>query len=118
MSPVGGVGINYAIGDAVEAANVLSEKLREGGTIEDADLAQVQRRREPRVRLIQRLQAAIQERVVGESLRHKEGFVPPAPLRLALRVPYLRDIPARMLAFGPRPYRLERADEHPPASTR
>jgi 2-polyprenyl-6-methoxyphenol hydroxylase-like FAD-dependent oxidoreductase len=117
MSPVGGVGINYAIGDAVEAANVFSEKLREGGTIEEADLAEVQRRREPRVRLIQRLQAAIQERVVGESLRHKEGFVPPAPLRLALKVPYLRDIPARMLAFGPRPYTLERADEHPTAST-
>jgi 2-polyprenyl-6-methoxyphenol hydroxylase-like FAD-dependent oxidoreductase len=114
MSPVGGVGINYAIGDAVEAANVLSEKLREGGPIEDADLAEVQRRREPVVRTIQRVQSVIQQRIVGETLRHQEQFVPPWPLRLLLKTPYLRDIPARMLAFGPRPYRLERADERSP----
>jgi hypothetical protein len=42
-------------------------------------------------------------------------FVPPWPLRLLLKTPYLRTIPARMIAFGPRPYRLERAEEHPPA---
>jgi len=115
MSPVGGVGINYAIGDAVEAANVLSEKLREGRPIEEADLAEVQRRREPVVRLIQRVQGVIQKRVVGESLRHKKQFVPPWPVRLILKTPVLRNIPARMVAFGPRPYRLERAEEHPPA---
>ena len=118
MSPVGGVGINYAIGDAVEAANVLSEKLREGRPIEEADLAEVQRRREPVVRTIQRIQGVIQERIVGETLRHKAQFVPPWPLRLLLKTPYLRDIPARMVAFGPRPYRLERADEHSPASSK
>ena len=116
MSPVGGVGINYAIGDAVEAANVLSEKLREGGPIEEAALAEIQRRREPAVRTIQRIQGIVQQRIVGETLRHKEQFVPPWPIRLLLKTPYLRDIPARMLAFGPRPYRLERADEHPPGS--
>ncbi len=110
------MGINYAIGDAVEAANVLSERLREGPPIEEADLAEVQRRREPAVRTIQRIQGVIQERIVGETLRHKEPFVPPWPLRLVLKTPLLRDIPARMLAFGPRPYRLERADEHPPAA--
>jgi 2-polyprenyl-6-methoxyphenol hydroxylase-like FAD-dependent oxidoreductase len=115
MSPVGGVGINYAIGDAVEVANVLSEKLREGQPVAEADLAEVQRRREPIVRQVQRFQRVMQERVVGETLRHKERqFVPPWPLRLLLKIPYLRDLPARMLAFGPRPYRLERADEHPP----
>jgi len=112
---VGGVGINYAIGDAVEAANVLSEKLREGRSIEEADLAEVQRRREPAVRLIQRIQGVIQQRVVGESLRHKKQFVPPWPLRLILKTPVLRNIPARMVAFGPHPYRLERSDEHAPA---
>jgi 2-polyprenyl-6-methoxyphenol hydroxylase-like FAD-dependent oxidoreductase len=115
MSPVGGVGINYAIGDAVEAANVLSEKLRQGRPIEEADLAEVQRRREPVVRTIQRIQGVVQERIVGETLRHRRQFVPPLPLRILLRTPFLRDIPARMLAFGPRPYRLERADEQPPA---
>jgi 2-polyprenyl-6-methoxyphenol hydroxylase-like FAD-dependent oxidoreductase len=114
MSPVGGVGINYAIGDAVEAANVLSEKLREGGPIGEADLAEVQRRREPAVRRMQGVQAIVQKRVVGETLRHKKPFVLPLPIRIVLRTPYLREIPARMVAFGPRPYRLERADEHPP----
>ena len=115
MSPVGGVGINYAIGDAVEAANVLSEKLREGRPIEGDDLAEIQRRREPAVRRIQGIQAVIQRRIVGETLRHKKQFVPPLPMRILLQTPFLRDIPARMVAFGPRPYRLERADEHPPA---
>jgi 2-polyprenyl-6-methoxyphenol hydroxylase-like FAD-dependent oxidoreductase len=113
MSPIGGVGINYAIGDAVEAANVLSEALREGGPIDEAALAEVQRRREGAVRTIQRIQAAVQDRVVGESLRHEKPLVLPWPLRVILKTPFLRDIPARMLSFGPRPYRLERADEHP-----
>ncbi len=117
MSPVGGVGINFAIGDAVEAANVLSEKLREGRPIEGSDLAEVQRRREPAVRTIQRVQAMIQDGIVGRSLRDDEPFVPPLPLRLILATPYLREIPARMLAFGPRPYRLERAEEIPPAGS-
>jgi 2-polyprenyl-6-methoxyphenol hydroxylase-like FAD-dependent oxidoreductase len=111
MSPVGGVGINYAIGDAVETANVLSEKLREGRPIEEADLAEIQRRREPVVRLIQRIQGVIQKRVVGETLRHKKQFVPPWPLRLMSKTPVLRNIPGRMVAFGPRPFRLERAEE-------
>jgi 2-polyprenyl-6-methoxyphenol hydroxylase-like FAD-dependent oxidoreductase len=115
MSPVGGVGINYAIGDAVEAANVLSEKLREGGPIPEADLAEVQRRREPVVRQVQRIQRIVQARVVSRTLDHGGQFVPPWPLRLLLKTPRLRDIPARMVAFGPRPYRLERAEEHPPA---
>jgi hypothetical protein len=84
--------------------------------MEDGDLAEVQRRREPIVRLIQRVQAAVQSRVVGETLRHKEQFVLPWPVRVALATPILRDIPARMLAFGPRPFKLERADEHPPAA--
>jgi 2-polyprenyl-6-methoxyphenol hydroxylase-like FAD-dependent oxidoreductase len=114
MSPVGGVGINYAIGDAVETANVLSETLREGGPVADADLEEVQRRREPAVSTIQRVQGVIQRRVVGETL-HGKPVVPPWPLRVLLKTPVLRNIPARMLAYGPRPYRLERADEHAPA---
>jgi 2-polyprenyl-6-methoxyphenol hydroxylase-like FAD-dependent oxidoreductase len=113
MSPVGGVGINYAIADAVEAANVLSEKLREGAPIEDADLAEVQRRREPAVRTIQGVQRLIQARVVGESLQGRKPFVLPWPLRAILATPFLRAVPARMLAYGRNPYALERADVHP-----
>ena len=115
MSPVGGVGINYAIGDAVETANVLSEKLREGAPIADADLAEVQRRREPVVAKVQKAQAIVQRRIVGETLRHQRPFALPLPIRMVLATPLLRDIPARMVAFGPHPYRLERAEEHPPA---
>jgi len=115
MSPVGGVGINHAIGYAVEAANLLSEKLREGGPIGPADLAEVQSRREPALRLIQTVQRVVQDRIVGSTLRDSKQFVPPLPLRLLLATPFLRDIPARVLAFGPRPYRLERPGEHAPA---
>ena len=94
---------------------MLSEKLREGRPIGEAELDEVQRRRKPAVRTIQRVQGAIQGRIVGATLRHQREMKPPLPLRLLLRIPGLRDLPARMLAFGPRPYRLERADEHPPA---
>jgi 2-polyprenyl-6-methoxyphenol hydroxylase-like FAD-dependent oxidoreductase len=104
MSPVGGVGINYAIQDAVVAANVLAGPLKESQTRpRDLDLtylAAVQRRREWPTRLIQRFQALIQQRVLASALRSSEPFAPPLPLRLLLRVPVLRDIPARIIAFG------------------
>src|ERR671913_1586384 len=104
MSPVGGVGINYAIQDAVVAANVLAGPLKESQTrLRDLDLsylAAVQRRREWPTRLIQRFQALIQQRVLASALRSSEPFAPPLPLRLLLRVPVLRDIPARIIAFG------------------
>ena len=64
MSPVGGVGINLAIQDAVAAANVLAAPLREG-TVSPADLAKIQRRREFPTRLTQRVQAAIRQQVGG-----------------------------------------------------
>src|ERR671917_627042 len=104
MSPVGGVGINYAIQDAVVAANVLAGPLKESQMqLRDLDLsylAAVQRRREWPTRLIQRFQALIQQRVLASALRSSEPFAPPLPLRLLLRVPVLRDIPARIIAFG------------------
>src|SRR5215207_10055661 len=104
MSPVGGVGINYAIQDAVVAANVLAGPLKESQTrLEDLDikyLAAVQRRREWPTRLIQRFQALLQQRVLASALRSSEPFAPSLPLRLLLRVPVLRDIPARIIAFG------------------
>ena len=101
MSPVGGVGINYAIQDAVVAANVLSEPLK-SGRLRLSDLAAVQRRRELPTRAIQAFQGFIQQRVVGQALSSAAVFQPPAFLQL----PVLRDLPARLIAFGIWPVRL------------
>ncbi|MDQ4083509.1 MAG: FAD-dependent oxidoreductase [Actinomycetota bacterium] len=104
MSPVGGVGINYAIQDAVTAANVLAEPLKESQErlmdLDERYLAAVQRRRELPTRLIQRLQALIQQRILAPALRSNAPFAPPLFLHLLPHVPILRDIPARVVAFG------------------
>jgi 2-polyprenyl-6-methoxyphenol hydroxylase-like FAD-dependent oxidoreductase len=111
MSPVGGVGINYAIQDAVVAANVLCGPLEESqARLKDLDtkyLAAVQRRRELPTRLIQRAQALIQQQVLARALRSNEAFAPPLPLRLLLRVPIVRNIPSRIVAFGFWPVRVK-----------
>jgi 2-polyprenyl-6-methoxyphenol hydroxylase-like FAD-dependent oxidoreductase len=111
MSPVGGVGINYAIQDAVVAANVLCGPLEESqARLKDLDtkyLAAVQRRRELPTRLIQRAQALIQQQVLARALRSNEPFAPPLPLRLLLRVPIVRNIPSRIVAFGFWPVRVK-----------
>ena len=105
MSPVGGIGINYAIGDAVEAANVLTTPLL-NGTANDADLAEVQKRRERVTRMAQGMQGVIQGNFIARAIRDEE-FDLPLPMRLALKVPWLRDIPARLIALGFRRLRLE-----------
>ncbi len=104
MSPVAGVGINYAIQDAVVAANVLIKPLKESqARLVDLDvrhLAKVQRRRRLPTRLIQGAQALIQRQVLARALRSDEPFSPPRPLRLLLRAPIVRNIPARIVGFG------------------
>lgn len=105
MSPVGGVGINVAIQDAVEAANVLTEPLR-AGRLSVRDLAEVQRRREWAVKVIQFMQRQIQERIAAPGLA-SGSFRLPWQLRLLTAIPGLRDLPARMFAYGPRRVRLE-----------
>jgi 2-polyprenyl-6-methoxyphenol hydroxylase-like FAD-dependent oxidoreductase len=109
MLPVGGVGINCAISDAVEAANVLTNPLREGQVTEEM-LAEVQRRRERLTRMIQGFQTMMQKRVVG-ALKSGKGFTLPLALRIIVRLPLLRDLPARVLALGIRPVKLERPEE-------
>ncbi|MCC6178676.1 MAG: FAD-dependent oxidoreductase [Chloroflexi bacterium] len=95
MSPVGGVGINYAIQDAVVAANVLTEPLRRG-RLRLRDLAAVQRRREWPTRIIQMLQGLMQERAVRRALSGDGSIRPPA----ALHLPMVRDLPARIIGLG------------------
>jgi 2-polyprenyl-6-methoxyphenol hydroxylase-like FAD-dependent oxidoreductase len=109
MLPVGGVGINCAIADAVEAANVLVEPLR-SGRIQESELAQVQRRRERMTRLVQRFQAAQRERIMRSLESGRPLRVPPL-VRVMLRVPGVRNLPARVTAFGGRRVRLDEPQE-------
>jgi 2-polyprenyl-6-methoxyphenol hydroxylase-like FAD-dependent oxidoreductase len=101
MSPIGGVGINLAIQDAVAAANLLFEPLRQGAPSDD-DLRRVQRRREWPTRLVQRLQLLAQDRLIGPVIA---GATPTVPtfLRLLDQHPRLRRLPARMIGLGFRP---------------
>jgi 2-polyprenyl-6-methoxyphenol hydroxylase-like FAD-dependent oxidoreductase len=102
MSPVGGVGINLAIQDAVAAANILAGPLA-SGRLSDADLARVQRRRELPTRLIQRGQVAVQDLFLRKALEHRGPVKVPLAIRLLQRVPALRRIPARLVGVGIRP---------------
>jgi 2-polyprenyl-6-methoxyphenol hydroxylase-like FAD-dependent oxidoreductase len=110
MSPVAGVGINVAIQDAVAAANRLTVPLRRGAVTE-ADLAAVQRDREYAVKVVQRVQGLLQSRIAAPGLDAAHEFRPPWWLRLITSIPGLRNVPARLLAFGPRRVRLQ---EPPP----
>ncbi len=102
MSPIGGVGVNLAVQDAVAAANILWKPLREG-TVTTAHLRQVQERREFPTRATQRLQLAIQNRIIFQALRGQTQIEPPLVLRMLTLVPLLDRIPARLLALGVRP---------------
>jgi 2-polyprenyl-6-methoxyphenol hydroxylase-like FAD-dependent oxidoreductase len=102
MSPVGGVGINLAIQDAVAAANILAAKLA-AGSPRDQDLHAVQRRRQFPTRATQRLQVLIQNNVISRILSGSRNLAVPWPLKLMQRWPWLRRIPARMIGIGFRP---------------
>jgi 2-polyprenyl-6-methoxyphenol hydroxylase-like FAD-dependent oxidoreductase len=102
MSPIGGVGINLAVQDAVAAANILAEPLRRGAVTVDT-LDAIQRRREFPTRFTQRLQITLQNKVIGPALQGA-GKRPHAPLLVKLmQWPLLRRIPGRVLALGVRP---------------
>jgi 2-polyprenyl-6-methoxyphenol hydroxylase-like FAD-dependent oxidoreductase len=109
MSPVGGVGINLAIQDAVATANLLWRKLKDGATITQDDLDAVRRRRLLPVKIIQALQITIQNRLLTPAISGKQ-MRPPIVLRLFGRVPALRGIPARIVGLGPRPEHVRTPD--------
>jgi 2-polyprenyl-6-methoxyphenol hydroxylase-like FAD-dependent oxidoreductase len=102
MSPVGGVGINLAVQDAVAAANILWEPLREGRVAEDL-LAKVQARRQWPTEMTQRLQLLVQKRVISNVLSMTTQPRPPFIFTLLNRFPVLRRIPARLIGMGFRP---------------
>lgn len=101
MSPVGGVGINLAIQDAVATANILAEPLR-AGTLTDDDLARVQDRRGFPTWVTQRVQVMMQNAIIQPVLGAQD-FTPPFAVRAMARIPALRRIPARMFGLGVRP---------------
>jgi len=109
MSPVGGVGINLAIQDAVAAANDLAQPLREG-RVTVGDLAKVQTRREWPTTMTQRVQLAVQKRVIKRLLDDEGPLSPPLALRLLAWVPFLRRIPARLIGMGFRPEHVRTPD--------
>ncbi|MHB8413681.1 MAG: FAD-dependent oxidoreductase [Candidatus Acidiferrales bacterium] len=99
MSPIGGVGINLAIQDAVAAANILGEKLRDG-SLNESDLKAVQKRRTFPTRATQRMQIFVQNRVIQRVLGSDKPLRLPWLLKLLRRWPKLRRIPARVVGVG------------------
>ncbi len=102
MSPVGGVGINLAVQDAVAAANRLAAPLK-AGTVSAQDLRAIEARRTLPVRLTQAIQLAMQNRIIGRALASTQQPKPPALFKLFDMFPVLRRIPARLLGVGIRP---------------
>lgn len=113
MSPVGGVGINLAIQDAVATANLLAAPLR-AGPVTTEDLRRVQERRDWPTRMTQRVQLAIQNRVIRRVLTDRNRFSPPFAIRLLASIPFLRRIPARMIGLGFRPEHVHTSDTKTP----
>jgi 2-polyprenyl-6-methoxyphenol hydroxylase-like FAD-dependent oxidoreductase len=109
MSPVGGVGINLAIQDAVATANILTNQLREK-TVSEKDLAQIQRRRLFPTRVTQAAQVFIQKRVFSPILGSNQNVTVPFVLRLFKHFPFLRRIPARLVGIGVRAEHIKTRD--------
>jgi 2-polyprenyl-6-methoxyphenol hydroxylase-like FAD-dependent oxidoreductase len=109
MSPIGGVGVNLAVQDAVAAANILAGPLK-NKTVREEDLAAVQRRRELPVRLVQGIQVLVQNRVFGPILTGSRDEVKaPWVLNLFNWLPFLQRFPARIVGMGFRPEHVHTA---------
>jgi 2-polyprenyl-6-methoxyphenol hydroxylase-like FAD-dependent oxidoreductase len=109
MSPIGGVGVNLAVQDAVAAANLLWQPLR-SGTVTEEDLERVQKRREFPTRVTQRMQVLVQNNVIGRVLGADKTLEAPLALRLATRFALLRRIPAYIVGIGVRPEHVHTPD--------
>ncbi|OLF18743.1 FAD-dependent oxidoreductase [Actinophytocola xanthii] len=110
MSPLGGVGVNLAVQDAVATATLLAEPLARG-RVSSAELARVRRRRWLPTVITQGMQRFLQGAVIGPVLSGERETFPKPPMVLTRRFPALRKIPAYIVAIGPRP-------EHAPAFAR
>ncbi|MGA7384659.1 MAG: FAD-dependent oxidoreductase [Methylocella sp.] len=106
MSPIGGVGINLAIQDAIAAANILAGPLSGTGPLSDQLLAQVQKRRQWPTKVIQGMQVVMQKRLISRFLGGTDKTAPPWFLRLFIYFPVLRRLPARLMGLGVRRERI------------
>jgi len=109
MSPIGGVGINVAVQDAVATANLLAAPLK-ANRLRSADLRAVQRRRALPARMTQRIQVAMQNLVIGPALGARKRPKAPLLFRLLDALPPLRRVPARLLAMGILPEHVRTPD--------
>jgi 2-polyprenyl-6-methoxyphenol hydroxylase-like FAD-dependent oxidoreductase len=107
MSPVGGVGVNLAVQDAVATANLLADKMQHGCPSED-ELDAVRRRREFPVKMTQRMQMIVQNNIISGALQGGDRPLKvPLIVRLITALPWLQGIPARLLALGVRPEHVQ-----------
>ena len=109
MSPIGGVGINLAVQDAVAAANRLAAPLK-SGTLADNDLQAIQERRTLPVRFTQWMQLTAQNQIVSRVLKSEQRPRPPLMFKLFAIFPVLRRVPARLLGVGIRPEHIHTPD--------
>jgi 2-polyprenyl-6-methoxyphenol hydroxylase-like FAD-dependent oxidoreductase len=109
MSPIGGVGINLAIQDAVAAANILAAPLK-AGRVTEALLEAVQRRRTMPMRVIQWLQVQVQNNVLNPVLKSSARPKPPFAAKLLNWFPPLQRLPARIIGLGVRPEHVRTPD--------
>ncbi|HEY5206181.1 MAG TPA: FAD-dependent oxidoreductase [Roseiarcus sp.] len=112
MSPIGGVGINMAVQDAVATANRLAEPLRTG-KVTDTDLQAIEERRTLPMRFTQGLQLTIQRRIISRVLASQQRPKPPLFLKLFGVLPILRRIPARLVGVGIRPEHVQTPEAAP-----
>jgi 2-polyprenyl-6-methoxyphenol hydroxylase-like FAD-dependent oxidoreductase len=113
MSPVGGIGINLAIQDAVAASNIIAIPLREGEMTTE-HLRAVQHRRELPTRITQMIQVFVQNRMLRSIVEEQTEVRAPWPLRLATRLPWLKRRIAEFVALGVRPEHVETRARRPP----
>ncbi|MEM7192045.1 MAG: FAD-dependent oxidoreductase [Pseudomonadota bacterium] len=116
MSPIGGVGVNLAVQDAVAAANILAVPLLERH-LSEADLARVQKRRIRPVKLTQKLQVFVQNRVISNVLAASEISDVPLVIRMLNAVPWLQRIPGRLIGLGFQPEHVELPEMQRPQTT-
>jgi 2-polyprenyl-6-methoxyphenol hydroxylase-like FAD-dependent oxidoreductase len=113
MSPVGGVGINLAIQDAVAAANILAAPLQ-NGAVTTGHLRKVQQRRDCPTRLTQWLQVFVQNRLIRRVIDTPKPLSNPWPVRLLERWPALRRVPSRLIGIGFRPEHVQTPNRFTP----
>jgi len=106
MSPVGGVGINYAIQDAVATVNLLADPIKDN-QLGVTNLAMVQSRREPATKFIQKFQMFVQKRIITSALKSDKPFSPPLPLKVISSLSFMKKWVATFLAYGRCPERVE-----------